>query len=150
MNGGQQQVQDPGIFFIDDQAMNPRASAPDYLKALNEARMSVHLGLSVADAICHIEENKEPEDAVILDVMMDDDATIDGHTYAADDAGIGILRRRLRNPKYAYNHVPVLILTNRNTNDKIIMSATKLPRVHVVAKQKLDPGDLPALVRGII
>lgn len=137
------------VLLIDDEVNRPNRSAAAYLEALNEAGMRVYVALSAGEAIRYVETNKDPEDVVILDVMMADAITIDGDSYTADDAGLGILRHRLRNPASSYYNVPILILTNRDP-DILARRTEEFARVRIAAKHYIRPSLLPDVVQKMI
>ncbi|GAG20748.1 unnamed protein product [marine sediment metagenome] len=144
---GQEEIR---ILLIDDHVDAPMSGIAGYLEQLSYSGVMVEAVGSAAKALRYVETNKNPEDVVILDLMMDESLVIDGKYYHDYDVGIGLLRRRLRNRAFRYYDVPVLILTNRDTDARAIRSASDLPQVEVVMKKDLLPADLPDRIRAMV
>ena len=148
------------ILLIDDQAHGIAKTETGYLvpgpmdayiRRLEEAGHSLEIKDSVVTALQHIENNRIPEDLVVLDGMMDLDLEIDNQIYDKDIAGLALLRRRLRNKAYAYWNVPVLVFTNRSPDDPEIQEfVAGLALVHILGKSKVKPWDLAGKIEPIV
>ena len=105
--------------FIDDEAQKAQSSANNYLEELysNPEQFTVTVQISVSEAIDYIRgvsRKDEPEDLVVLDIMM---PVEDLEDLTAMEVGYYILRHHLRHPESAYRTTPVLILTNKDRDE---------------------------------
>lgn len=140
----------PCILFIDDEVHHPNQTAYEYLYYMNGAGMETDTALSARDAVAHIERKRQVEDLVVLDIMMDDDIEIDGVWYEKDLAGVGILEKRLRNARFHYYFVPILVLTNLDLTMPRITALSTYPLVTLAAKSEVLPFQLPDRIFDIL
>ena len=143
------------VYFVDDQADKRLAGVKEYVEALREERIDLGVTTTADEALLHVERNSDPEDIVVLDIMMDRDIEYGGARYRKASAGFAVLRS-MRKKGCVYERVPVLILTNRDPNDTDFSDHIKeeLPALLKVAtkygSKKLYPSRLAHRLREIV